>query len=342
MKMRMVDVLGRCPHDGIVDIIDRINSSHSIMNIVDLLTIDLNLLVALQVLLSERNVTRAARRCGVTQSSMSHSLARLRDVFGDPLLVRQGRGMAPTPRAEALAGVLDEALGAVQRVLQAGGSFDPGQTQRRFSLVCPDLLGAFLPELLAAVTRSAPGVQLEVRLPHGDTARSLLDGEADLALAPVLREVPGLRQRVVGWTRWVVFGRADHPALRGRLTQRAWLAYPHVVVGTSDVGPGQLGLALADLGLERRVGLVVPTFLMAPMAVARSDCFFAGPLELVGPLAEALGLVHRPLPIDRPPAAIHMYWCERLHADPGHAWFRDRVAEVAHGALGHQSRRRAR
>ncbi|MEZ4251049.1 MAG: LysR family transcriptional regulator [Polyangiales bacterium] len=143
-----------------------------------LASLDLNLLVALDALLQEGSVTRAARRLGLSQPATSHALARLRELFGDPLLVRVGRGLAPTPRAEALRAPLERVLADVRRLLRERPAFDPATSRRRFVLLCPDLLAPLLPELLTVLEHDAPGVDLAVEQPRGDIHGPLEEGRA--------------------------------------------------------------------------------------------------------------------------------------------------------------------
>lgn len=303
------------------------------MNQIDLSAVDLNLLVALDALLRERNVTRAARRCGVGQSAMSHSLRRLRELLDDPVLVREGRGMTPTPRAAALAGPLAAVLADVRRLITHETAFEPARSTRRFRLVCHDLVGAALPPLLGVLGREAPGVDLAVRPPMGSVADAVRGGGDDLGLGPPPRDGAGLMQRTVGRVEWAVSMRAGHPAADDWGLE-AWLRWPHVVVGTGSGGGGFVDDALRARGLSRRVGLVAPGFLVAPLVVARTDFFFAAPGPLLDALAGALGLWQRPPPIALAPVPVVMTWPERLHADAGHRWLRDRLAEVLSEALG--------
>lgn len=304
------------------------------MNGVDISKIDLNLLVALDALLTERSVTRAARRLGLTQSSMSHSLGRLRVLLGDPLFVRVGRAMEPTPRALHLAAPLRRILGEIGHLLVEEGGFDPATTTRSFSLVCPDLVAPFVPDLLAVLQREAPKVRLQLRPPpRGELASALLDSTDDVAVGLPQPEVPGIMQRALGSIRWCVFARAGHPALRRRWSRDVWLSYPHIVVEVTGMKRGYVNDALSDLGVTRTVGLVVPGFLYAPLAVARTDLLFTGPCPLVAPLAAQLGLVHRPLPFPLPASPVQLYWPERLQSDPGHRWFRSSVARVIKDTL---------
>jgi DNA-binding transcriptional LysR family regulator len=301
----------------------------------DLSAIDLNLLVALAALIETRSVTRAATRLRVTQSTMSHTLARLRDLLDDPVLVRSGRGMELTPRAQAMAGPLGHTLAEIGRLLAAEPDFDPAASARTFSLACLDLLAPFVPDLLARMRAEAPGVGLDLRVPErGDVAGALLQGDNDLALAPPQPPASGLMQRALGTVHWEVFGRAGHPALRPpRLTRKAYLAHPHAVVRVGNAGRGVVGDALAAAGLDRKVGLVVPGFLLAPAVVARSDLLLTAPAQPMAPLAAALGLWQRRPPIAIPQVPVVLYWPERLHGDAGHRWFRGCVGEVIAGVL---------
>lgn len=302
------------------------------MNDVDLSAIDLNLLVTLDALLREGSVTRAARRCGVGQSAMSHALGRLRALLGDPLLVRDGRRMVPTPRAAALAGPLAAVLADVRRLLADEGGFDPATSTRRFGLVCSDLVAAVLPALIARLAATAPGVDLAVRAPDGPVAVALRAGGDDLGLGPPPRDAAGLMQRRVGQVPWAVLMRAGHPA-GAAWGLEAWLGWPHVVIGTGGVGPGVVGEALIAAGHTRRVGLVAPSFLAAPLVVAATDLLFTAPIPLVAGLARTLGLEVRPPPIALPAVPVVMAWPEALHADAGHRWLRAELAEVLTEAL---------
>ncbi|MCA9658877.1 MAG: LysR family transcriptional regulator [Myxococcales bacterium] len=300
----------------------------------DLRRVDLNLLVALESLLETTSVTAAARHTGITQSSMSHNLRRLRELFGDPLLVRNGRKMERTPRAEALRAPTQRILAEIQRLVAAEDAFDPATSQRVFAIACPDLLAAILPELLACLHRDGPAVSLEFhRPPRGDVAAALASGD-ELALGPPRESAPGLLQRRLGTVRWAVFGRAGHPALAGPLTIEAYTRYPHVLVSTGTPGPGFVGEALEAAGVDRRVGLTVESFLLAPHAVAASDLLYTGPWELIRPHVAGIGLASQPPPVALPEVPVNAYWPERVHHDPGHQWLRERVVQVVIEILG--------
>jgi DNA-binding transcriptional LysR family regulator len=229
----------------------------------------------------------------------------------------------------------------VRRLIRHEERFDPAATTRAFSIVCPDLLAAFLPDLLGRLASEAPRASLSTASPAGlDVASALALGAADVALGPARDEGVGLVQRVLGRVRWCVLARRGHPSVRrGRLDRAAWTRHPHVVVGTGGPGPGRIGEALAAAGLERRVGFVAPGFLAAPFAVARTDFFFAAPRELVGSLARTLDLQVLEPPIALPPVPVAMLWHERMQAEPGHQWLREVLAGVVRDAIAAGSRR---
>lgn len=295
---------------------------------------DLNLLVALDVLLEERSVTRAARRLGLTTSATSHALARCRDWLGDPLLVRTGRTMTTTPRAARLGPRIRAILVELGHTLAEEPSFDPARSTRRLSLVCADLLAAFLPELLATFGRDAPGVDLDVVSPtNRGVVATLLDGSHDLGLGgPPPTGGEDVRARTLGTVRLALLVRSDHPLAQGPVDLERWLAWPHVVV-RGGPGPGIVGSALAALGRQRRIGLTIPSFALGPHALIGTDLVLAAPRELAAPLCGPFGLRLLDLPIEVPAIPVVMSWPERLQADPGHRWLRDRVGDVVRAAL---------
>lgn len=301
---------------------------------------DLSLLAALDALLTERHVTRAAARLGITQSSMSHQLARLRERFGDPLLVRVGREMALTPRAAAMAEPLRAAMAALRRAVSVTAPFDPARTQRAFTLACPDLLAPALPDLLSALQAEAPGMVLHVVGPGPEVRASLADGRCDLALGPTPAEAPGYVMRALGAVRWCVLARRGHPLTRGRFTTAGWSSYPHIVVRQNHREPNRIGAAIEAAGVRRTIGLTVPGFLAVPWVLARTDMVFTAPRELVGEVATALDLAVLDPPVDLPAFPVAALWHERAQSDAGHAWFRERVVKALSARL--RLNRRAR
>ncbi|NVJ09649.1 LysR family transcriptional regulator [Myxococcus sp. AM001] len=291
-------------------LLDRIDASH---------------LYSLHVLLEERHVTRAARRLGITQSSMSHRLQRLRAALGDPLLARAGGGLLPTPRAEALAPRLAEALRALEAAVTPEAAFDPAACTQTLTLMMPDLLAPVLPHVLTAVGRAAPGMSLRVRPVSAELPHLLAAGPLSLALAPAHFVGGHTRSRLLGELRFAVAGRRGHPALRPRLTVARWLAHGHVVVHIGNERANAVADALTRRGLRRRVALEVPSFLAGLQVVARSDLLMNVPVPLVNEAASALGLEVHPAPLALPRVRFAMLWHERFQHDAAHRWARDTV-----------------
>jgi DNA-binding transcriptional LysR family regulator len=295
--------------------------------------LDLNLLVALDALLEEASVSRAAKRLGIGQPATSHALGRLRDLFGDRLLVRSGRGMVLTPRAESLRVPLRRVLNGASSLLDQEASFDPQTSRRTFSMLCPDLLGPVVPGLLDALRGDAPHVRLEVG-PRGNAMTAIESGQADIALTPAPTEGSGLVIRRLGTLRFGVVARKDHPAIRsGRITLRRWLSHPHIVVRSGSSSRSIVGTALAEAGIEREVGLVVPSFLSALLAASGSDALYAAPLELVADLTTRLGLTSCALPVQVPRVPVAALWHERFQDDPAHAFFRAKAVSAVDAVL---------
>jgi DNA-binding transcriptional LysR family regulator len=292
---------------------------------------DLNLLVVLDVLLAERNVTRAANRLGLSQPAVSNALSRLRGALGDPLLVRTRQGMAPTPRALALVGSLRDALDLMGNTLTDAASFDPGSAKRTFVLAATDYVQfVLLGRLVHRMRRVAPSVVLEV-LPimQHFPWQQLESGAIDLVLGGAsTRESPrALHRRRLFRDRVVCILREGHPCATGMLSLERYLELAHV----EALPLGTHGLAdevLTGLGRERKTAVTVPHFLVAPFIVVQSDCCFTLAERIAMPMAATLPLVVRPLPFETPGVNIGAYWHDRVHGDAAHRWLRRLVAEV--------------
>ncbi|HVU50073.1 MAG TPA: LysR family transcriptional regulator [Polyangia bacterium] len=304
------------------------------MSRLDLANVNLNLLVALDGLLGHRSVTGAAKKVRVTPSAMSHSLSELRELLDDPLLVRSGRGMVLTPRAEALVGPLHTVLGDVERILRGGASFEPATASRHFVIAAPDFLATLLlPQLVAAAAREAPGISLEI-VPSARRGNAWLleTGEVDLALGAIVDEAPGIRRLDLCTEGFACAARRGHPDIDGALDLATYVKTPHLLITLGDdAGPTWIDEALAKLGKRRRVAARVRYFMAAPLVVARTDLLLTGPSMLVRYFAELVPLqVLRP-PLDLPTYPEEAYWHERFDGDPAHAWLRALVKETARG-----------
>lgn len=289
--------------------------------------LEAELLVALDALLVENHVSRAAARAGITQPAMSRALARLREAIGDPLLVRTGRGMRPTPRATALAAPLHRLLVELDDAF-AVREFDPSRTQRVFRVATADYGCAVLvPPLLGYLARHAPAVELVVTSVDGDYHEALEAGRIDLVVAPRRRGPAGMVWRPLFEDRFVTVARADHPEL-GKLTLARFCALDHVVVTTAGTSPSAIDAVLARVGRTRRIALRVPSFLAAPIAVAGSTAITTTPARIAELFAAPFGLALHAPPIAMPGLSISLGWHERVRADPAHAWLRAAVQRI--------------
>ena len=225
---------------------------------------DLNLLVAFDALVEESSVTKAARRLHVTQSAMSASLKRLREAFGDPLLVQHGKTMVPTPHALALAPEVSTAIDGLRRLIQPSTGFDPATSTRVFRLAASDYIATVLvAPLLKALENEAPAVRIEIALPTEATSDRLAKGEFDLVLTPEEFIEPEHPAELLFEEAHVVVGCRHNPLLQSRLTKQGFAAAGHVAVKI-DRRNTFIENELARLGLERRIEVQAPSFVQAP------------------------------------------------------------------------------
>jgi DNA-binding transcriptional LysR family regulator len=288
--------------------------------------LDLNLLLTLDALLAEHNVTRAAERLHLSQPSVSVHLAKLRQALDDPLLLPGPRGMRPTARAEALRAPLRQALEALQRAVAADAPFDPARADNGWRVAATDYgESTILLPALAGLRSAAPGTRLAVlELSPPQIARQAEHGQIDLALHTRDGAPPHLRQRTLFAERYVLAGRAGHPRLQRRPTLAQFCKLEHVIVSPDGGGfSGVTDQALRERGLLRRVVLSVPHFLFVVDALIRTD--------LVAMLPERLARQHPGLRVCAPPLPLPGYemamlWHERVHRDPAHRWLREQIA----------------
>lgn len=288
--------------------------------------LDLNLLVTLDVLLSEHNVTRAAQRLNFSQPSVSVHLAKLRDVLGDPLLLPGPRGMRPTARAEALREPLRQALDALEHAVAPPSPFDPAEANHTWRVAAADYAeSTIVLPALAGLRSAAPGTRLAVlEMVPSRIARQAERAEIDLVFHTSEGAPEALHRRVLFKERYVLVGRAGHPRLKRRPTLAQFCALEHVIVSTD--GGGFRGITddvLAETGLSRRVVLSVPHFLFLMSVLANSDLVAMLPARLVRDTG-ALRVVEPP--VDVPGYEMAMLWHERSHRDPAHQWLREYIA----------------
>jgi len=292
--------------------------------------LDANLVLALHALLRERSVSRAAARMGLGQPAMSHALKRLRERFDDPLLVRgDGRLMQLTPRAVELADLAQQGVESIARVFAAPAAFDPVTCVRRFRVASSDAMNVnLLPGLLARLAHEAPGVDLELPITGPSVATALEEGRLDLAIGRWDLAPMGLRRRRLYRERLVCVVRAEHPRVGETLDLATYLALPHVLVAPRGTPHGVVDDALARLGHQRRIAVVLQSFVAAMIIVASSDLVLTLPQRLVQRLQGQLVLRVLAPPIDLDSFELHLVWHERDHYDPAHRWLRGLVVSV--------------
>lgn len=284
------------------------------------------LLGMLVALVEERSVTRAAERLGLSQSGVSHALARLREQLDDPLLVRTTHGLQPTPRAFAVV----ERVGQIHEHLEAivGGSrsFEPQTARRTFTIAADDNMSlCIVLPLLARLRREAPGIDLQVApVPH-HPQQALEQGDVDLIINMRESDQPTLRTRLLFGDSFVSAVRPGHAALDAPLSPAEFAAAEHVVVSTRLPRRSFVDDALARHGLSRRVVLRVHSFIVAAHAAASSDLVLTMPRGLIQAVAARLQLCTFVPPVELPTVQIYQTWHARLHDEPGHVWLRRQI-----------------
>lgn len=289
---------------------------------------DLNLLLTLDVLLTECNVARAARRLHLSPSAMSRALARLRDTTGDPLLVRAGRGLVPTPRAQELREQVSRLVQEAQGVLRPAELLDPSRLSRHFTLRTSDgFVEYFGPALIALAQREAPGVRLRfVQKPDKDSA-PLRDGSVDLETGVIgAASSPEIRTRALFRDRFIGVVRAGHPLARGKVTAARYAAGQHVLVSRRGLDKGPIDEGLRALGLAREIAVIVAGFSDALSLARGSDLITSVPERHTGNLRA--GMHSFALPVEVPALTVSMLWHPRMDADPAHRWLRECVRQV--------------
>ncbi|MEA2845623.1 MAG: hypothetical protein QOG78_904, partial [Rhodospirillaceae bacterium] len=223
------------------------------MNKIDLRRFDLNLLAVFEMLMRERSVTRAAERLGRTQSAVSHSLSRLRDQLGDPLLIKGGRRMEPTAFALEFIEQVRPLLRGIERVLSPRHRFEPASSRRIFRLAAPDFALALFTDLLADLRAEAPGVSVEWTGPRETMLLEVAEGQVDIALSPARLRLPaGVVGEDIGALEWRCFASRGHPAFQ-KWGAKAWARWPHLVVRVGDQLESPVNIAAAAAGLRRTI-----------------------------------------------------------------------------------------
>lgn len=303
--------------------------------------IDLNLLVAFDALMEHKNVTRAARAVNLSQPAMSNALSRLRDLFADELLVRSPAGMRPTPRALEAHGAVQNVLAAIDGVFDTANRFDPAKDTRTFRVAMAEDPSLFLlPTLTQRIAADAPRIELDIIstsiLPGVELVQA---GEVEACVAMTPKNLPKeLRFTPVFRERLVAVVRKDHPVIKGakgagrpggehdgKIALKDFLAYPHVTLRPSVNAPRRVDDALAKLGKERQVAVIVPHFMVLLYLLPGTDMIACVAEKLARRVAPSLGLVLLDMPVRVPSYDVCLVWHRRFDQDRGHMWLRETI-----------------
>jgi DNA-binding transcriptional LysR family regulator len=296
----------------------------------DIRAVDLNLLKAFDALVSERAVTRAAARIGLSQPAMSHALARLRSLFADDLFVRTPTSMEPTARAREIAPLVAAAIEHIEAALNLGIGFDPAKSAGIFTAGMAEYAEvALVGRLAASFAREAARATLRLTPTTGAEAAEQLDrGAIDVAVSHLGALPAHIESVVLLRDPFVVVARKGHPAAAQPLSLEAYAAQDHVLVSPRGATSGALDRILVDFGLKRRLALLVATYLAVPAALAGSDLIATVPRRTARQIAAIAEIAIMPLPIDFA-MTVSMAWHRRAASEPAQTWFRSLLIEAA-------------
>lgn len=279
-----------------------------------------------------RSVSKAAAQLDMGQPAVSVALAKLREQFKDPLFVRVGNQMEPTPFAVSLEAMVGTALHAVEQVYGHRASFEPATAERTFHICMADISQlVLLPELWRFLRRVAPGVKIAISPLTADTGRLLERGEADLAFGFIPQLEAGFFQQSLFEQRYLCLLRHDHPRIREQLTITQYEAEDHATVNTVGTGHWQLDEEMQRQGIRRKIALRVPNYMAIPFVIEQTDMLVTLPERLADVLQGRGQFKGLPLPFKAPTFTVKQHWHERFHHDPGNQWLRRVIADIVSG-----------
>lgn len=297
--------------------------------------IDLHLLRCLDVLLAEGSVTRAATRMDMSQPGMSNALARLREVFGDPLLVRTPRGMEPTDRALEVRIAVREALDKIEGALTSQTGFDPARARLSITIGTTDYASfVLMPSLLRMLEQEAPGLTITIRPPDPAHIREWLEeGSGELVIGFVPDAADTLKSSTLYRDPLVCIARKDHPNLKKTMDIDSYQELRHVILGSSFTGLSTLERTLDEIldtqGATRTAGVRIPSALLSPHIVANTDMIATLPTRFVDQFRDIVPLQVFDLPFRTSPLPVSMIWHERTHQSGAMTWLRQAIRNVA-------------
>ncbi len=299
------------------------------MSKVDLRTVDLNLMIALEALLEECHVTNSATRLNLTQSAMSRSLAKLREVFDDPLLVRVDSGYQRTARAEAVLSQLKSALNEVRLTYEAP-TFNPATATGEFRVATLDYPEIVILPVLSQIVRSkAPGLMINVVQKSILSIDEVVSGKADVSIGWMPSAMPKFcaAQKLFEDDYVCVMDRS-HPLAGSTLSLDGYLSSPHAIMSTGRTAGSFVDNALSQVGLSRNIAKRSPHFVTGLLSIRHTDLLQTAPRRLALPLLKPAGLVMKELPFKIEPVVVSQLWHTRNNHSPVHKWFRSQIAKA--------------
>jgi len=297
--------------------------------VVNLRTLDLNLLLIFNAIYGERSISKAALKLHLSQPTVSNALTRLRERLQDPLFERSAGGMLPTARARALADPIRQALTTIERGLRGDDGFDFARAEREFVIAVEDYgESVILPGFIQWLAEVAPGVRIRIRAETSAPIKGeLRDGTVDLALDyfPLLE--PRYHHHCMLTESLMCLSRRDHPALTERMTLETYLSMRHIVLGTPSNSRPMIDLALSKRGLRRQIAVTVPHFISMPVMVQSTDMVCTLPRRMARLYADNFRLESHVLPLRLPQFPVYLIWHEAQAADAGHQWLRSHLTE---------------
>jgi DNA-binding transcriptional LysR family regulator len=301
-----------------------------IVDVINLSRVDLNLLVVLEAIVGEGGVSRAATRLNLTQPAVSHALGRLRDLFGDPLFVRQGRALVPTALTRRLIEPLRHSLRSLGSLIEKSDGFDPAESEMTFTVAMRDPMEVMiLPALMRRLAPEAPKIDLRtVQVRRRSIESGLAEGTLDAVLDVPLPLSETVHRRRVGSDRFVVVARKGHPKVRPGFTLSTYLEQKHVMVTARRRGPGAEDIELGQHGLRRHVRLRCRNYLAAFRVVAQTDLVLTMPERYGGLIVAGSPVRALRMPLKIPALDLYLYWHDSVHDDPASRWLRAQLLEA--------------
>jgi DNA-binding transcriptional LysR family regulator len=303
---------------------------------VHLSQVDLNLFVVLEAIYREGNLTRAGRQLKLTQPAMSHALKRLRELLKDPLFIREGANMVPTPFSRNMINEVRQALQILEVSLYENRNFDPAHTRRNFQVGFWELMeSTILPPLVKALVKAAPEISITtLRVKRREIEKELASGTLDLALDIPITMSDSIRQKPLFSDRVVVMARAGHPGIARELDLDTYLRQDHILVSSRRMGPSLVDAELNRKGRKRGIVLRCQHYFAACRVVSETDMLLTIPEHYAQMLNSGFNNRLYPFPLKSlQQLEIHMYWHESAENDPPNRWLREQVKKVVDGSL---------